>query len=298
MKRLSRSRSIKANYTRSKSRRSVTGSKSKKAKSRSRSKSKSKKKKRRRPLKRKITPLKRRLNGTYSCKTRTKKPANRSRSRQRRHSSPPKINQSRRSSRGSRLGKKGLTKTQKRQLSKKKAPSTVKQSNKTPKKITKRKNSAIQESKILLPKFFSSKIRIDISHLPPDCEVPSSIAKIAPIFHSFMNIERTVEFSRRQLSVRPDFNVKDLFYVLDSGKKKYLSCRNFQVLLKELKMTTKITKECVRELFDFYDLDEDRCFSFSEFAQLLCPRDPDHRRLLKNRRPKKNLKTVKVTKVS
>ena len=117
---------------------------------------------------------------------------------------------------------------------------------------------------------------------------------IPPTFLSLLNIEKAVEYSRQELALRPDFCLRDIFNLLDEGHKGALSYDDFYELMVILQVRPTIIDD-IRNLFKTYDLDEDGWLTYSEFGQMLCPRDPDHRRILRKRGPKKNIKGARFT---
>ena len=100
-----------------------------------------------------------------------------------------------------------------------------------------------------------------------------------------MNIEKAMESSRRELSLRPDFCIRDVFKLLDTSKRGKLNFIDFKEMFKVLKVRVSDFNK-IRTLFDLYDLDTDGLLSYAEFSQFVCPRHKDYWKLLRGREPR------------
>ena len=100
-----------------------------------------------------------------------------------------------------------------------------------------------------------------------------------------MNAEKAMETSRRELAIRPDFCLRDLFNILDSRCQRKLSFHCLTEMLNQLNFKID-DQDLVMRVFQLYDLDKDGYLNYAEFAQLICPRHQDYLRKLRGRVPR------------
>ena len=110
-------------------------------------------------------------------------------------------------------------------------------------------------------------------------EAAPKLTKIIPIFVDIINIEKAAEFSKQELSLRPDFNIRDLFKLLDSQKRGGVNFNEFNKFLRMLDLGVG-DQSLVSGLFERFDADQDLLLSLEELTEMLAPDKKQYRLLL------------------
>lgn len=99
----------------------------------------------------------------------------------------------------------------------------------------------------------------------------------------FVNLDKTLEVSKQDLALRPDFNILDFFRVFDSENKGAINFNEFEDGLKHFALYAN--REELHLLVRKFDKDKDGRLRFSDFAEIVTPKQSDYSNLLHNRTP-------------
>ncbi len=99
----------------------------------------------------------------------------------------------------------------------------------------------------------------------------------------FINLDKELEICKQDLALRPDFNILDFFRVFDTEGKGAITGAEFEEGLKKFGIYPNR-----EEMFLFmrkYDKDKDGRLRFSNFGDMVTPKQNDYANLLHNRTP-------------
>lgn len=115
---------------------------------------------------------------------------------------------------------------------------------------------------------------------------PPLLKELADFFNFVINSERKLEIYKKELSLRPDFNLVDLFMFFDREKKGFCSKENLLLLLKELALNPK-EKETSLFFKRFARTKEEKkgFLKFPDFSDAFCPVTKENFQLLNQRKP-------------
>lgn len=94
--------------------------------------------------------------------------------------------------------------------------------------------------------------------------------KVVPIFVDIINTEKSLESSKQELALRPDYSLKDNFFLLDMNQRGGITLQEFRSFIHFLRISLK-EKSLITHLFEKYDLDGDKLISLQEFTLMLTP---------------------------
>lgn len=94
--------------------------------------------------------------------------------------------------------------------------------------------------------------------------------KVIPIFVDIINSEKALESSKQELALRPDYSLKDNFYLLDVKNRGGINFQEFREFISFLGISMK-EKSHVSHLFEKYDRDGDNLLCLEEFSKMLIP---------------------------
>ena len=114
----------------------------------------------------------------------------------------------------------------------------------------------------------------------------SKFKEIADFFNFVINSEVKIELYKKEISLRPDFNLIDLFMFFDKEKKGYCNLQNFIEILKEIGIS--IRKKDALLFFKRFDRNNNRFLKFSDFSDAFCPHTKENFNLLNQRKPINN----------
>lgn len=110
--------------------------------------------------------------------------------------------------------------------------------------------------------------------------------EIADFFNFVVNSEVKIELYKKELSLRPDFNLVDLFMFFDKEKKGYCTLENFIETLKEFGIKAKDKDSLL--FFRRFDRNDCKFLKFSDFSDAFCPLTKENFNLLNQRKPINN----------
>ena len=148
--------------------------------------------------------------------------------------------------------------------------------------------------------FQSENLKQDKNHLnflSTPIENPINCSKeLSDFFNFIINCETKLENLKKDLSLRPDFNLVDLFMFFDKEKKGFCDQNNFIEVMKELKIKWK-SKDLAR-LFRRFDRNEKGFLRFAEFCDCFCPVSKESFEILNQRKPINNEEKFRMKEVS
>ena len=98
---------------------------------------------------------------------------------------------------------------------------------------------------------------------------------------------KILEEKRKNLSLRPDFNVQELFGMVNYNKNGFLSVVEFEIWSNK-NPYLNLNLSDIELIFERYDRDKDGVLSFHEFMQVFTPKTREYKRNLINRAEKGN----------
>jgi len=98
---------------------------------------------------------------------------------------------------------------------------------------------------------------------------------------------KILEEKRKNLSLRPDFNVQELFGMVNYNKNGFLSVVEFEIWSNK-NPYLNLNLSDIELIFERYDRDKDGVLSFHEFMQIFSPKTREYKRNLINRAEKGN----------
>lgn len=111
----------------------------------------------------------------------------------------------------------------------------------------------------------------------------------------FIVLDKDLETSKQDLTLKSDFNLLDFFRTFDITNHGAVSCRELEAGL--IKYGIYPNKEELHLLFKRLDVDNDNLLRFSDFAETFTPRQKEYANLLHNRNANTNESIVEVYKV-
>ncbi len=96
-------------------------------------------------------------------------------------------------------------------------------------------------------------------------------------------IEKKIEGYKVDLALQPDFNLIDAFRAFDAEAKCYATLTDFRMGLRELGIAEPM--EDVEMLFSRYDRDHDGRLRYSDFCEMMLPKDINYASLVSRRTP-------------
>jgi len=90
---------------------------------------------------------------------------------------------------------------------------------------------------------------------------------------------------RKNLSLRPDFNVQELFHMINYNRNGYLSVVEFEIFINNNNYLN-LNLSDIDLLFERYDKDRDGVLSFHEFLQIFVPKTKEYGKNLLQRKDK------------
>lgn len=98
---------------------------------------------------------------------------------------------------------------------------------------------------------------------------------------------KILEEKRKNLSLRPDFNVQEFFHMINYNKNGFLSIVEFEIFINK-NQYLNLNLSDIELLFERFDRDRDGVLSFHEFWTVFAPRTKEYARNLTRRLPKGN----------
>ena len=96
-----------------------------------------------------------------------------------------------------------------------------------------------------------------------------------------ISIDKDLEGQKQLLSLKQDFNLKDLFMVFDVQQKGNVSMREFEEVYSLFQIYPNSDE--IELVFKTYDLDFDGKLSFAEISEVFTPKDENYAALIHNR---------------
>jgi hypothetical protein len=140
------------------------------------------------------------------------------------------------------------------------------------------------QNSILYPSASAEKLRFSEVR-PTDTRYFDHIEKgeVAKIFKDSIFLERELESAKIELSLKPDFNLLDLFRMLDPYAKGYIQAVDLiENLIKNLQLDF-VTNDDAYLFFRRYDLNNNGKITFSEFLLAITPISREYAQLITGR---------------
>lgn len=125
--------------------------------------------------------------------------------------------------------------------------------------------------------------------------VINSAKELSDFFNFVINSERKLENLKKELSLRPDFNLIDLFMFFDQEKKGFCDGPNLSLVMRELRVDCK-DKDLSR-LFSRFDRNRKGFLRFAEFCDCFCPVSRESFEILNQRKPINNEEKFRMKEV-
>jgi Ca2+-binding EF-hand superfamily protein len=118
-----------------------------------------------------------------------------------------------------------------------------------------------------------------VTHVIDQKYVKDLELRLISSFKAVIDIEKAVESSKQELSLRPDYSLKDNFKMMDRQGRGMVSFIEFNNFLKKLKVNIE-KSSAVSKLFEDADSDRDGMINLIEFTDLICPSQKEYKVLL------------------
>lgn len=139
-------------------------------------------------------------------------------------------------------------------------------------------------SKTLLESEIRSKTLLDIeekSYVPPKELSPSNKSRMVVNLRDSIWDNKMVEDKRIDLSLRYDFNLSELFNMMDYSKTGYVSLLDLERFVYDYNILLNRVDLCI--IIDRYDVDKDGLLSFAEFCDIFLPTQAEFKNSMQNR---------------
>jgi Ca2+-binding EF-hand superfamily protein len=91
-------------------------------------------------------------------------------------------------------------------------------------------------------------------------------------FKMMLNQERNLELARRELVTKVDFDIKEVFGMIDKKKRNWFSIEDFRLFLNEIGLQNIDTRPLI-DLYSSYDVSQSCLLNFEQLINMLCPMD-------------------------
>ena len=91
-------------------------------------------------------------------------------------------------------------------------------------------------------------------------------------FKMILNQERNLELARRELVTRNDFDVREIFSMIDKRNRSWFTIEDFRVFLNEIGLKNIETRALI-DLYSSYDTNQSCLLNFEQLVSMLCPTD-------------------------
>lgn len=91
-------------------------------------------------------------------------------------------------------------------------------------------------------------------------------------FKMMLNQERNLELARRELVTRNDFDVGEVFSMIDKRNRSWFTIEDFRVFLNEIGLKNIETRALI-DLYSSYDTNQSCLLNFEQLVSMLCPLD-------------------------
>lgn len=108
------------------------------------------------------------------------------------------------------------------------------------------------------------------------------LSELVNAFKEQISLDRELENTRQNLSLRADFTLIDAFKMIDENGKGYIASYDIEGVLNYLQIP--ISPDNVYLLIKHYDRDQDGKVTFSDFCEMLTPRQREYSSLLNSRK--------------
>lgn len=103
--------------------------------------------------------------------------------------------------------------------------------------------------------------------------------RLISAFKGIIDVEKAVESSKQELSLRPDYSIKDHFKMMDTQGKGAINYNDFSNFIKRTKLQTD-NLSALSRLFEEADTDRDGLISLVEFQDMISPKQKEYKILL------------------
>jgi Ca2+-binding EF-hand superfamily protein len=107
--------------------------------------------------------------------------------------------------------------------------------------------------------------------------------EMARALKDFISLDKDIESVKQMLSLKTDFNLEDCYRVFDVTGKGHINLRELEEAYNIYGLYPQ--KEELELVLSKYDKDNDGKLSFSEFCDMVVPRDKNYASLVINRKP-------------
>jgi len=121
-----------------------------------------------------------------------------------------------------------------------------------------------------------SELMTDAKQADPECR-GRFFTNVKAILSDF----RKLEAKRKNLAMRFDFCLTEIFNQIDTSNTGYMTLNNFDEYAK--KSGILMNREDWAVVVDRFDRDKDNCLNFAEFTQIFAPYTPEYRKTMTNR---------------
>lgn len=101
-------------------------------------------------------------------------------------------------------------------------------------------------------------------------------------FQDMMHDNAILEEKRKNLSLRPDFNIQEMFGMVNYNKNGFLTVEEFAIFVQK-NPYLNLNASDIDLLFSRYDKDQDGVLSFHEFLSIFVPKTKEYRRNMMSR---------------